>query len=104
DRLMREYSEKSAHVARIQSDLVRMVKSKVIDNSSKNSFDIEQEIIELEKHLNWQNFLLPRWRELSGQGLGQVRQVQRLLCDVEQLQQIRLKMLQSLRDLPQESI
>jgi hypothetical protein len=100
NRLMNDYSEKSSHIVRLQSDIVRLAKGNL--SQVVKSGAIEREIIELEKRLTWPEFLLPRWRELAGQGLGQVRQVQRLLSDVEQLQQVRLKMLQSLRDLPQE--
>jgi heptosyltransferase-2 len=102
ERLMREYSEKSSHIVRLQSDIVRLAKGNLSQATTNGA--IEKEIIELEKRLTWDGFLLPRWRELAGQGLGRVRQVQRLLSDVEQLQQVRLKMLQSLRDLPRESL
>lgn len=94
EQLLNEYSEKSKSVVRIQSELLK----------NANQPYSESELSALEKQLEWQDYLLPKWRELEGHGIGQVRQIQRLLNEAESLQQIRLKMLQSLRDLPQENL
>jgi ADP-heptose:LPS heptosyltransferase len=103
EQLIRNYSEKSGAIVRLQSDIVRLLKDN-LSQGTKSKASLESEINSLEQQLDWKNFLLPRWRELNGHGLGQVRVIQRLLSDVEQLQQIRLKLLQSIRDLPQENL